>query len=71
MLHYHQIEFLTYERQAEYCAEAEQRRLVQSLSLKRSYRIIGWVGQQLIRWSQTRQGQPSVVPTPATPSVLA
>jgi hypothetical protein len=55
MLHYQQLETLTYERQAIFLAEAEQRRLVQHAVAGQGHPVRAWIGQRLIalgqRWS--------------------
>ena len=52
MLHYQQIETLTYERQATLLAEAEQRRLDKHGVAHRANPVRRWVAQCLIAWGQ-------------------
>ena len=73
MLNYQQMEFLTYERQHEFLAEAEQRRLWKSLPALRSsqaQRIAGWVGSQLVQWGEKLQGPVEQSVRQVTPELL-
>lgn len=59
-MHQHQIEFLTYERQRGFLAEAEARRLANAcddnrLSLAQHIRC--WIGAHLVQWGSALQGE--------------
>ncbi|MEZ4869260.1 MAG: hypothetical protein R3C14_48505 [Caldilineaceae bacterium] len=51
-MNYQQLETLTYERQATFLAEAEQRRLVQHATATQGHPIRAWIGQRLIAFGQ-------------------
>lgn len=59
MLHYHQIEFLTYERQARLRAEAEAQRRgkVAASQLPATKRLLAQFGARLVQWGHSLQGQ--------------
>ena len=52
MMNYQQLEMLTYDRQATYLAEAEQRRLVKQATTRQIHPVQVWVAQRLITWGQ-------------------
>lgn len=52
MLQYQQMETLTYDRQATFLAEADQRRLVKTTAPAQVHPWLAWVGQQLIGLGQ-------------------
>lgn len=52
MMHYQQIERLTYERQATLLAEAEQRRLAKHAITHQLHPMRAWVAQCLLTWGQ-------------------
>jgi hypothetical protein len=57
MLNYHQIKFLTYERQRGFLAEAEARRSAKACALSRpalAQRIRCWLGDRLVHWGSAR-----------------
>ena len=65
MLNYEQMEFLTYERQRGFLAEAEARRLANTCVASwpsLSNRIQCWVGSHLIHWGSMLQGQTAQSP---------
>jgi hypothetical protein len=57
MWQYQQMEGLTYELQADFLAEAEQRRLEQSLAPSQPHPLIAWIGQQLVVLGWQLQGK--------------
>lgn len=63
-MNYQQLETLTYERQAIFLAEAEQRRLTKHAVAGQVHPVQAWIGQRLIalgqRWSSSQR-------TPALP----
>jgi hypothetical protein len=63
-MNYLQTETLTYDRQATFLAEAEQRRLVNTVATTQVYPCLAWVGQQLIVLGQQllRAKETPVVP---------
>ncbi len=61
-----EIEFLTYERQATFLAEAEQRRLANAVAPAQVHPALAWVGQQLIALGQQLRG---ITETPAAPII--
>lgn len=68
MMNYQQIETLTYDRQATFLAEADQRRLAQYAATNRPQPMRAWVGQRLIAWGQrlTSSKATPVLPLAAT-----
>ena len=60
MLNYHQMEFLTYERQRGFLAEAAARRLANNCVAGRpalAQRIRCWLGTHLVHWGSALQGE--------------
>ena len=57
MMQYPLMEVLTYERQADFLADAEQQRLERSLTPHRPHPLIAWIGQQLVVLGEQLQGE--------------
>ena len=60
MLNYQQTEFLTYDRQRGFLAEAEARRLTAACVASRpslAQRTRCWIGAHLVQWGSTLQGE--------------
>lgn len=49
-MNYQQIEILSYDRQATFLAEAEQRRLAQDVVASQVHPVRAWLGQRLMTW---------------------
>lgn len=68
-MNYQQLETLTYERQATFLAEAEQRRLIQHTVANQVHPVWMWIGQRLIalgqRWSGSQATPPLTTQTVA------
>jgi hypothetical protein len=57
MLLFQQVEFLTYDRQEAFMAEAEQWRLEQSLAPSQPHPLLAWAGQQLVALGRRLQSE--------------
>jgi hypothetical protein len=70
-MNYLQTETLTYDRQATFLAEAEQRRLVNTVATTQVYPWLAWVGQQLIGLGQELLRAKETPVVPFTPETVA
>ena len=66
MLNYDEITTQVHEHRTLLLANAEQRRLAQSLTASQLHPIFAWVARQLIRWDQQLQDakRPPLLPVP-------
>jgi hypothetical protein len=71
IMNYLQIATLTYERQATFLAEAEQRRLANIVAPPQVHPCLVWIGQQLIRWGQQLLRAKETPVGPFTPETVA
>jgi len=65
MLTYHQLEFLTNERQNTFLAEADARRLANSVAINRPsllQHLRRWIGVYLVQWGRALQGTTAPLP---------
>lgn len=66
-MNYQQLETLTYERQAIFWAEAEQRRLNKRAVADQAHPVRVWLGQRLIALGQRWSGGPTAPTLTAQP----
>jgi hypothetical protein len=71
MLQYQQMETLTYDRQATFLAEADQRRLAKTVATAQVHPCLAWVGQQLIVLGQQLLRAKETPVVPFTPETVA
>jgi hypothetical protein len=71
MLNYDEIVTRTEAHRDLLLTNAEQQRLVQSLTTSQPHPVSAWIGQLLIVWGQHLQGQNNAVPAPAAPATIA
>lgn len=57
MIQYPLLAVLTYERQVDFLADAEQQRLERSLAPYQPHPLIAWLGQQLVVLGEQLQGK--------------
>ena len=57
MMQYPVMEVLTYERQADFLADAEQQRFERALAPNQPHPLIVWIGQQLVVLGEHLQGE--------------
>lgn len=57
MMQYPVMEVLTYERQADFLADAEQQRFERALAPNQPHPLIVWIGQQLVVLGEHLQGK--------------
>ena len=70
MLTYHQLEFLTNERQNTFLAEADARRLANSVAINRPsllQHLRRWIGVYLIQWGRALQETKAPLPIKTQP----
>lgn len=73
MHNYHQIEFDANERQQQFRARVDQRRLELLASAERpdvTRGVVGWIANHLVRWGGSLQGQNVETTTPAQPAII-
>jgi hypothetical protein len=70
-MNHQQIEFLTYERQATFLAEAEQLRLANAVAPTQVHSCLAWIGQQLIVLGQQLLRAKETPVVPFTPETVA